>query len=320
GGFGGGMPPGQGPILRKLDVGDVLQTSAKVIGSNFPAFVVIASLFALPGTVLGGIAAAIQVDRQQQVQQAMAGGDFSAIFDTFSPGWIVVNLAIGLLAFVLTYLGMGTLMYASAEHLAGRQPGVADVVSKGLRVAPSVALVAILIALSEFAAALPGSIAMGVGMFAVASAGEGGLFCCLGPFGIAVILVPLVYVIILFFLSIPAAVVERLGPIAAMQRSIELTRGQRGMIFLVLLLVFLVFFLILFVGSCCIGAGAGAIDPATMQVQGPSTFMVIINQLLGFIFAVARIMVVAALAAVMYARIRGIKDGVDASAIADVFR
>ena len=130
----------------------------------------------------------------------------------------------------------------------------------------------------------------------------------------------MVYISIIFFLSIPAAVVERTGTIKAMERSLELTKGHRGTIFLVLFLLVLVLIVIVVASSCCIGgATAGAIDPSTMQMQEVGFFSLAFNFIVGLAMQMLRIMVIGAIAAVIYARVRGLKDGVDANSIAQVF-
>ena len=227
------------PVFPNLDVGDVFQTSSNIVGSNFIAFVAVAAMFALPGTVASSILGAFQLEAQANMQAAMMGGNWESVFDNFPVGIWLGQIAVGLLNALLVYLGMGSLMYASVEHLAGRKASVGDVISRGLSSVLPIAGVALLLTIAQFVAIIPGAVAMVVSAFAAASMEAPALMCCAGPVGIALVFVPMVYISIIFFLSIPAAVVERTGTIKAMERSLELTKGHRGTIFLVLFLLVL---------------------------------------------------------------------------------
>ena len=320
----GYRPPGAAPeaprVFPKLDIGDVFQTSASIVGSNFASFIVVALIFSVPGMVLSSIASANQMEGQLAMQMAAQNGDFAGALEAMPIAPVFFSMAIGFLNAILIYMGMGTLMFASVEHMAGRKPGLGDVISRGLSQAPSIAIVALVVLIGQFVAVIPGMVAMVLGIFAAAAGDAPGLICCIGPFGVLLMLAPVTYLVILFFLAIPVAVVERSGPVNAITRSIELTKSHRGVIFMILFLVVLVFILFIVLGSCCVGAGAASsIDPTTMQMQETSMMGVVAGFVIGLITSVIRVMVMSAIVAVVYARIRGLKDGVDANAIAQVF-
>lgn len=315
----GQMPTNQAPpVYPKLDVGDVLQTAAGLIGKNFASFCAVALLFAVPGLVLNGILAKIMMGSMVTMQQAAASGDISGMIEAFPVSSMVLSVAGGFLNAVLVYMGMGTLMYAAVESLAGRQHSVGEVLSRGLSSGPSVAIVAVVIMIAQTVSVLPGAIAVTLGGIGAAAGGMEALLCCLLPTGMLMVLIPFIYVVILLFLAIPSAVLEGIGPMAALSRSVELTKGHRGTIFLILFLIGLVMVFLAFVLGLVGGAG-GQIDPTTMQFQEPTMFSYLMNLFTQFIMTMIRIIVMGALASVIYARIRGLKDGVNATAIAQVF-
>lgn len=310
------QPP---PVYPKLDVGDVLQTSAGLVAKNFASFLAVAVLFATPGIILSGILAKIVMGSMVALQQAAMNGDFGGLIDAFPMTSVILSIAGGFVNAVLVYTGMGTLMYAAVESLAGRQHSVGEVLSHGLRSAPSVAIVAVVIMVAQTVAMLPGLMAITLGSIGATSGGFEALLCCLLPTGLLMLLVPFVYVVILLFLAIPSAVLEGIGPITALSRSVQLTKGHRGTIFLIMFIVGLVMLILSVILSMLGGAGMNQIDPTTMQFQEPTMFAFLMSLITQYIMAIFRIIVIGSLASVIYARIRGLKDGVDANAIAQVF-
>lgn len=309
------QPP---PVYPKLDIGDVIQTSAGLIGKNFGSFVSVAALFAIPGLILNGVLAKMIMGAMAPLQAAMLSGDIAGMFDAFPMTGFVLSLAGSFVTDVLVYMGMGTLMYAAVESLAGRQHSIGAVLSHGLRFAPSVAVVAIVMLVAQYVVVLPGAVALGITSAAASATGLEAVICCLLPTGLLMCFVPLVFMFILLFLAVPSAVLEGVGPFAALSRSVELTKGHRGNIFLILLLVGLVMgFLIIILSQ--FGSSSMVLDEATMQFQEPTTFAFIVGLIGDFIVVMFRIVVISSLASVIYARIRGLKDGVDANAIAQVF-
>ncbi|MFK7999355.1 MAG: glycerophosphoryl diester phosphodiesterase membrane domain-containing protein [Polyangiales bacterium] len=315
----GQMPMNQPPpVYPKLDVGDVLQTTAGLVGKNFVSFSAVAVLFAVPGLILNGIIAKIVMGSMVAMQQAAMSGDFRAMLDAFPMNSVIFSMVGGFLNAVLVYMGMGTLMYAAVESLAGRQRSVGEVLSRGMSSGPSVAIVAVVLMVAQTVSVLPGGIAMTLATIGAAAGGFEAMLCCLLPTGLLMVLIPFVYVVIVLFLAIPSAVLEGIGPIAALSRSVQLTKGHRGTIFLIIFLMGLVMIFLAFVLGL-LGGGSNQIDPTTMQFQEPTMFSYIMNLFTQFIMTMFRIVVTGALASVIYARIRGLKDGVDANAIAQVF-
>lgn len=338
----GSPPPGQGqptpggqwgaPHLAAqagvVRVGDLLQTGARIVGGNLGAFFTVAFLAILPGNALQHFFLVRWQEGVYEFQADMMSGarigavpDFSRIFNMADVGGMCMGSA---LQFVLTYLAQGILMYAVVETLAGRKPPMGQAISRGLARAPSVLITALLLTLAYSAAMIPGVI---LGMLIVggaAAAGGGGAggvaVCCGMPVMFLAMLVPVVFLWVIFFLAIPSAVAEKAGPVEAISRSLALTKGNRLTIFLLgvcLVLVVLVFWGI---GSMFLMVVGGAgVDFTTGLPEPPSTISQIVSFIVGLLVGALWTMLVASLSAVAYARIRGIRDGVDASALAEVF-
>ena len=136
-------------------------------------------------------------------------------------------------------------------------------------------------------------------------------------FGFLLCFVPGFIALAGFSLAIPALLAEQLGPIAAMRRSWELTKGHR--------LVILAVFMVVGVATAIIStvlqvAMAGNIfaDPMTPYRVSLTTWTV--QQILGYIIGVFVSAVFAVLAAVLFSEIRGRKEGVDVESVATVFQ
>jgi hypothetical protein len=187
------------------------------------------------------------------------------------------SLGTGALRTVLAFVAQATMVHGTVERLAGRPASVRGSLAAALRRAgPLLALAMIeslALALAFLACVVPGAV----------------LLCVL-------------------FVSIPAAVVERRGPLEAMQRSADLTRGHRLTIFAVVLPV-----LVLAVAA---RYGLSAALPLLAPLDVPLRIADLAAQgLTAALFTMFQ----AVLAAVFYARARRIHDGLDADAIAKVF-
>ncbi|MEM8607387.1 MAG: hypothetical protein AAGF92_09790 [Myxococcota bacterium] len=117
-------------------------------------------------------------------------------------------------------------------------------------------------------------------------------------------------------LAIPALLAERLGPVDAMRRSWELTKGHR-------LLVFTAFFVV-GVTAICISLvvqfatmGNFFADPTAPYKISLTAW--ILQQVFGYVLGVLYSAVLAVLAAVLYSEIRSSKEGVDVQSMTTVF-
>lgn len=332
---GGWQPPGGGgPAWGATDLaaeagvvrtGDIVSSASRVVAGNFGTFLVVSLAAVLPGLVISQYFTHRMQQRMMEAQADLlqrnlgyAGNPddpFGILRQMFDPSdWIGICGG-GFVSFVFTYVAQGILMHATVEHLAGRHAPVGAVISRGLSRAPSVIGVAFLVGLLQFVTVLPG-VGIGALLFAAGPAGV----CCGMGFMFVGILVPMFYVIILTFVAIPAAVTEKTGPVTSIQRSFELTKGHRVTILLALLAFVAVIAVFSCLGGICTaGAGGANVDMATGLPKEPSALSEGINFVMTLITSVFQTMALSALAAVTYVRIRGLKDGVDANALADVF-
>ncbi len=266
--------------LGVITVGDLLTTSARAVAARFPQFLIIMLVVMLPG-----IAVSIAGDEWlHAAQRRMLLDPYGAGPATSELAGAMLRLGATVVQTVLQFLAEAALMYGTVEFMAGRRAGVLESLAGGFSRAGTV-----------LALALLNTVAMGLALLAC--------------------IIPGVVVMCVLFASVPAAVTERLGPIEAMQRSADLTTGHRMTIFLALLAIGALSVSLTCVGGMGLGVGTTiGTDPlnATLAAR-------VAGYALEWAIAIFAAMIQAALAAVFYARVRGIRDGVDADAIAKIF-
>ncbi len=124
-------------------------------------------------------------------------------------------------------------------------------------------------------------------------------------------IIPGIILSVMFAVAVPAAVEERPGPIAALRRSAELTDGYRGQVFAVNLVLGL---LGAAVGLLVLPVVGGLEGLAAMR-ETPSTTFLLTSQLLGLVpFGLT-----ATAGAVMYYRLRSLKESIDVEELASIF-
>ena len=119
-------------------------------------------------------------------------------------GWglaivLIVNL-------VLTYLVTAALVYGTIQELRGQRVRLGHIISRGLALMFPVLGVAIIVGLAS-------------------------------TVGFILLIIPGLIVMTLFWVAIPAAVVERPGVFASLGRSLDLTRGSRWRVFGVVIIL-----------------------------------------------------------------------------------
>jgi hypothetical protein len=288
GGGGGGYPGGGAPMgmTGTLDVGDVLSTTFRTIGSAFVPIAGCAIAVVLPQALIMFVVTVLVYFGMDAIRSASP--------DEMLAGVLVV-IPIYIVTFVVTIaaqaVGQGGIMYAVVEQLSGRSPQL----GAAFRVALSRAF---WVFLTQFI----------VGLAALV--------------GFAACFVPGVIVTIFFCVSSAACIVEKLGPIDSISRSIQLTEGQRLTIFLIFLVVGIGYFIcamciLMPVQMVVIGGAAAAGGPGA--IQDPLSVGQILNQIIQLPVTMFATMLFSTLVAVIYARLRGLRDGVDAQALASVF-
>lgn len=120
--------------------------------------------------------------------------------------------------------------------------------------------------------------------------------------GIVLLVIPGFIVMTIFYVAVPACVVERVGATQSLGRSRFLTKGQRWRIFAIVLLVLL---------------ASAALSYVVRLVAGP--FGMIPRLVIDLLWRSVSMAFGAVLSAVVYYRLRMLKEGVDIAAIANVF-
>jgi hypothetical protein len=185
----------------------------------------------------------------------------------------------GFIAGLFGLILQGTIIYGAVGDLNGRPVSVTDSLRVGLR------------------AFLP---LLGLGILLGLAIG----------LGLILLIVPGVLLALAWCVAVPAYVVERPGIIASIQRSAELTRGSRLMIF--------VLFIVYLVASIVIGIVFGAAGGILSFASG-GAFSLVSRVVIQPVIAVAQAMVGATGAAVLYVDLRRVRDGVGPEGLSAIF-
>jgi hypothetical protein len=196
----------------------------------------------------------------------------SMLIELLLPAGSAVSVLASLLDSILTVVAQGAVAYAVFQMFVSYKASIGESISRGMnRIWPLIAI------------AILTSIAIGLGLI--------------------LLIVPGIILFLMWCVAVPACVVEKLGPIESLGRSVELTRGYKGTIFL----IYLLFILVLIVIAVVLAVIAGL-------VLGEKLATVVMS--VAMIFPMAFINVTGA---VIYYDLRAIKEGVSAESIASVF-
>jgi hypothetical protein len=175
-------------------------------------------------------------------------------------------------------LAQGAVTFGVLQHLRGKEAAIGDCLRLGLSSLLPVLGVAILQGLAT----------------------AGGLILCV---------VPGIIIAVALAVSVPAAVEERPGAMAALRRSSFLTRGYRWPVFFVLLALGLIAF-----GVELAAAGlSGGLADALAGRTSPG------KEILSQLFGLVPTGLTATAAAVIYYRLRSAKESIDVDELASVF-
>jgi hypothetical protein len=202
------------------------------------------------------------------------------------PTWLGATVATGLVALVLSLITQGALMRATVSAEGGDRASFADCAATGLK------------------AALP---LLGLGILSGLGIG----------LGLILLLVPGLILMTMWTVSGPAVVAERLGPIAAMRRSAELTSGARWKVFGLLLLLGIANAMLQgAVAGTITQSSGGGLSMARMMAQGGfPTVWIIVSVLVTTVTGAVGAIVQASL----YIELREWKEGPALDRLADVF-
>jgi hypothetical protein len=267
--------------MSELTVGDVYRGSFEVVRANLRPYLFFLTLLLVPN-LLGAIAIDVIAARYTPPPTQMVSGAelFSGLLSGLMRA-LPFYLGIGLVLMVTYALAQAGMTFVTVEHMAGRRARVGD----AMRIA-SRALLPLLVASMVIA------IVTSIGM----------IFC----------FVPGIVAALVLCLTTPVIVVERLGPFVSLNRSTALTEGYRAPIFLVF-----------FALAVAVILGALAMDAVLARALSPEPALMSPSGLVRLVYDAASdglvTSVITTLIAVIYARIRGLRDGMDVEAFAKVF-
>ena len=269
---------------KRLDAGDVVRTSARVLGSSLPALFAGALVANLP-TIFAEVAISRwRADRLLAVLAAESDPYFGYVDEDELLRISTLALAGSVLARAFgVVLTQALVLYPVVERLAGRSAGVGAALGKGLMRVPSAFVALVLVS-------------------------------CTMLFTASCFVVPAFVFAVLFSLAVPAAILEDRGSFSAVGRSVSLTKDNWGVIAALAGVALVVF------GGVGVGLGL-AIDGAAWivldaeDVTGAPAFS---YHVLHGLVIVIEAMLIAVVAAVTYARLRE-DDGIDAESLAEVF-
>ena len=193
--------------------------------------------------------------------------------DPTQMNWGLVFLG-SVIPMIVNALTQATIIYGTFQDLRGQRASIGDCIARGLGSIVPVIIGSILLAL-------------GVGV------------------GFMLIIVPGLILIVMWWVYIPAIVVESKGIIGAFGRSRELTRGRRWHVFGLIMLVGIVVLIITFVIGKVLQDATGQVSTVGSIVQ----------------YAVLSVLTAfnSVLVAVGYYYLRAEKEGTDVNAIASIF-
>jgi hypothetical protein len=244
-------------------LGKVISKSIEVFLKNIVTFTLIASLMLLPSIPTYTI--------DEQADPALTAYTVEDQADLTATDGIILLVAVALI-FALWPLVSAVILYAAFQHMRGRKVRLAEAVAR----------------------VLPRSLALVGVMFL------GGLGMMIG---LVALVVPGIFLMVIWYVAGAACVAEKLGMRQSLRRSRELTKGYRWRIFALVLLI---------LSATAIGSGlALATQTAGMNVWAQMAVDLVWQGLSGGFTSV--------LVAVSYYYLRVAKEGVDVEQIAAVF-
>jgi hypothetical protein len=239
--------------LRPLSLGELLDRTFTLYRANFWIFV---GIMALPAAL--GIPATfllLQVNSALGITPgAPAPTNPAALFALL--GWYALIFAVGMVVYSLVYAIIAAAMTnAVSEAYLGRRPTIGAAYKSvrgkvwrlfGVALNVLIRLVGISILVTIVVGGV-GVLVIGAATLATRSVAAGAspaviaIFVGLMALALyAVIIAAMVYLALRYAVSIQALVLENLGVLASIRRSVHLTRGRRGQVFVAMLLAFII--------------------------------------------------------------------------------
>jgi hypothetical protein len=246
-----------------FSIGQVFERSFSVLFKNLVPFLILSAIAMSPYLILYWDQAALTFG-----QPGVIAADPTKVFRNFGSSF-VLSLVLGA---VLKTLCEAAILVGAFQVMRGQPFRVMDSLRKGL---------------GRFWAIL--------GLLIVQGIGE--------AFGFMLLIVPGLILVTMWYVALPACVVEKMGPMTSLSRSAALTKGSRWKIFGLLILLVL------------LGAILGGVINGTMIVTG-NKFAYVIGQ---YVLQVGVVAFGSIVGVVVYHDLRVAKEGIDTDRIAAVF-
>ena len=272
--------------LRPLNLGDVLDGTFRIARAHWQAFAIGLSVIVVPLSVLSGLILAQLFGTGPGLLESLQDPELLATGQPTPDPQELVQVAItaalsGLASLLLTPLIYGiAVRIAATGYRAGEVDPMEGVKAAGRRY-PALLGSMFLAYLLVACIALVPLLLVGIG-----AASENTGLTVIGGVGVLVGMVVAVIAAIRVSLIVPAVIVERAGPAAALRRSNELVRGRTGMVFGTLLVVNIIVAIIGFVLTLPFQAGMlqGGQIGAVVTTVGSIVSSLVSNSLLGAAF------------------------------------
>jgi uncharacterized membrane protein len=239
--------------LRPLSLGELLDRTFTLYRGNFWVFV---GIMALPAAL--GIPATFLLLQVNSALGITPGSTTppnpAALFALM--GWYVLIFAVGSVVYSLVYAIIAAAMtHAVSEAYLGRNPTIGTAYKSvrgkvwrlfGVALNVLIRLIGISILVSTVVGGvgvlLIGALTLVPGLFpGTTSSAVMAIFVAFLALALyAVIIAAMVYLALRYAISIQALVLENLGVLASIRRSVQLTKGRRGQVFVAMLLAFII--------------------------------------------------------------------------------
>lgn len=129
--------------------------------------------------------------------------------------------------------------------------------------------------------------------------------------GMLLLVVPGIFLACIWIVAVPACVVEKLGPVDCLRRSMELTKGYRLTIFGALVVIVVAFIIF--------GAIATFLGGAVLTMTTSIAVMALTAALLSLVLTLIPSAMLTLITAILYADLRSAKEGISKESLAEVF-
>jgi hypothetical protein len=232
--------------LRPLSLGELLDRTFTLYRRHFWVFVGIVAIPAALGVPVNYFIARSYVGTFTDPSKLASGSSPLGVF------WRLIGIlaVVGIVSVILYAIVAAAVTFAVSETYLGRTSTVAAAYKSALGKVWRLLGVAVNVLLRLFGIAIAVSIVVGgvgVLLIAGATAAVSGAVAAARPAAVvfvvlmvvalyAVIIVAMVYLALRYAVAIPVLMLEDLGVLASIRRSVQLTKGRRGQVFIALLL------------------------------------------------------------------------------------